>query len=426
MKRVWIVLLAMLTVLSSAVAQSIYVFPNDGFRYQQTEGETVLTRTNLEANKELIAQLGTTVDAVRASYDASGIVMEAITDQGSQIAISVSPATQEDMPAGEMTDLSGTEKDMLLSRFSESGLYQDCGYAESLPDWIRTVSSAMYGSMPVWQLRYTTLHLGSFLTLNSTIVGREPTAEDDRLLVEMVLKIKLLSPLPQTEASPTPEVTVTPSPQPVQSENAAKLTITEPEEKTFTGSRIMVRGITEPNATVFVTSDNMHSSVKANKNGAFSVPLTIEKAGSEVFRLRVNPKDKDETIVEITLTRVLTEREQLAAFKATQAQIRYEDLLLDPTAFIGKNFIFRGKVMDFTDLDGQPCALVCVSNPQTGIWKDPIYAILKVNDDVNTGDVLTFYLVGTGITLPASGEYLESGVETEVPVASAFFYTANR
>ena len=188
----------------------------------------------------------------------------------------------------------------------------------------------------------------------------------------------------------------------------------------------MVRGITEPNATVFVTSDNMHSSVKANKNGAFSVPLTIEKAGSEVFRLRVNPKDKDETIVEITLTRVLTEREQLAAFKATQAQIRYEDLLLDPTAFIGKNFIFRGKVMDFTDLDGQPCALVCVSNPQTGIWKDPIYAILKVNDDVNTGDVLTFYLVGTGITLPASGEYLESGVETEVPVASAFFYTANR
>lgn len=425
MKKAILVFLAVLTFVSSAAAQSsIYVFPNDGFRFQQKEGETVLTRTNLETNSELISQLGTTVEAVRASYDATGIVMEVITAEGRQIAFSVSPADLKDT-ADEMADLKETGKNALLQRFSESGLYQDCGFAEGLPDWIRMMSSAMYGSMPVWQLRYTTLHLGRFLTVNSTAVGREPTAEDDELLVDLISRMKLLAPLPQQD-SPSPEVTATPSPQPVQNENAAKLIITEPEDMTFTGSRVLVRGLTEPNATVFAASDSMHTSVKANKNGAFSVPITLEKAGSEVFRLRVNPKDKEETIVEITLTRVLTEREQLAAFKATQTQARYEDLLADPSAYIGKNFIFRGKVMGFTDLDGQPCALVCVSNPQTGIWRDPIYAVLKVDDEVNIGDVLTFYLVVTGITLPAPGEYLESGMETEVPVASVFHYTANR
>ena len=52
--------------------------------------------------------------------------------------------------------------------------------------------------------------------------------------------------------------------------------------------------------------------------------------------------------------------------------------------------------------------------------------MLSVEDAVNTGDVLTVYLIGTGITLPAPGTYTASGLETEVPVADVFYFTENR
>ena len=425
MKRMWFALLVMMFLASYAVAQSIYVFPADGFRYQQEEGEIVLTRTNLEQYSDLITQLGTTTDAVRASFDASRIAMEVIMPDGGQIAISTSPA-DADSDAVEMADLDETQKEALRQRFSDSGLYQDCVFSKNASDWIRMTSSAMYGSMPVWQLRYVTLHSGGYLILNSTIIGREPAGADDDAIEGMISRIKLLTPITQAQNSASPVPTAEPTPEPERRENEAMLVITEPAEAAFTGSRVVIRGKTEPNSTVFVTSDTMHTSVRSNKNGAFSVPLTIEEAGSVTFRLRVNPKDKEETIREITLTRVLTEREQLAAFKATQAQISYDELLGNAAAYIGTKFIFRGKVMDFTDLDGNPCALVCVSNPQTGTWKDPIYAMLSVEDAVNTGDVLTFYLIGTGITLPAPGTYTASGLETEVPVADVFYFTENR
>ena len=178
MKRMWFALLVMMFLASYAVAQSIYVFPADGFRYQQEEGEIVLTRTNLEQYSDLITQLGTTTDAVRASFDASRIAMEVIMPDGGQIAISTSPA-DADSDAVEMADLDETQQEALRQRFSDSGLYQDCVFSKNASDWIRMTSSAMYGSMPVWQLRYVTLHSGGYLILNSTIIGREPAGADD-------------------------------------------------------------------------------------------------------------------------------------------------------------------------------------------------------------------------------------------------------
>ena len=55
--------------------QTTYVFPYEGFRYTQGEGETVLTQTNLGEHAGLIESLNTTQDAVLAGYMASGTVM---------------------------------------------------------------------------------------------------------------------------------------------------------------------------------------------------------------------------------------------------------------------------------------------------------------------------------------------------------------
>ncbi len=424
MNRCFVAASLLIFAAAASAAEKTYVFPRDGFRYTQAEDETVLTRTNLQQYTELLTQLGTTPEAVLASYDSSGIAMEVITSDGAQIGVGVSEEAQSSL--SEMTELQEAEKNGILNRFAESGLYSECGFSAEVPDYMRLTSSAMYGTMPIWQLRYVTLHLGSFLTISKTIVGREPEAEDDAEIVKMIGRIKLLSVRAHSTPTPAPAETVDSTPEPVRSENAAKLTITEPKDRTFTGEKILIRGVTEANTTVTATADGFKASVKSNKNGVFSVPVTMPEAGSKVFTLRVSPKDKEESVQTVSLTRVLTDREQLAAFKASQTQATYSELTLNPEKYSGKNLIFRGKVMDFTDYDGRPCALICVSNPQTGIWRDPLYAVLSLEDEVNAGDVLTFYLVGEGFTLPASGEYTTDGNEFEAPVASVFRYTANR
>ena len=71
--------------------------------------------------------------------------------------------------------------------------------------------------------------------------------------------------------------------------------------------------------------------------------------------------------------------------------LSYDDLAQDPAKYAGKRFILRGKVMDFTDYDGRPCALICVTNPSTGVWQDAMYVVLSTSDEVQAGDVLTDY-----------------------------------
>ena len=60
---------ALLAMGAGALAQTAtYVFPYEGFRYTQREDETVLTQTNLSEHEELLKSLGTSSEAVLASY----------------------------------------------------------------------------------------------------------------------------------------------------------------------------------------------------------------------------------------------------------------------------------------------------------------------------------------------------------------------
>ena len=71
MKHRYAALLAAVLLMCSQTAmaqEATYVFPYEGFRYTQKENETVLTQTNLGEHSELIAQLGTTKEAILASY----------------------------------------------------------------------------------------------------------------------------------------------------------------------------------------------------------------------------------------------------------------------------------------------------------------------------------------------------------------------
>ena len=505
----------LLAAASPALAQgATYVFPYEGFRYTQADGETVLTQTNLEQSEALIASLGTTVDAVRASYIASGIVMEVIPDDGGQIAVSVADAGAFSS-VRSISRLSREQLGEFAAQFEESGLYESCALTETDPVCVRLTSSAMVASMPVYTLRYATLHLGRLYLLTETIIGREPSEEDDARIAHVLSGMELLSsaaaPTPSPTASPAPTPSPSPAPTPgiaetlsatgdlsvegipafttsaqlslsgqaeanatvnvtvgsrnigratadengafaldvtlpetgdltltVQTEESersfavhyelpfASLTITEPTETTFTGTNVFVRGVTEPDATVYVTGKGTSTNVQANRNGNFSVRVFIYDAETLTFSLRVRARGFQETTGEITLTRELTEREGVALFREQMINLNYEDLRRDVERYAGRKFIFRGKIVEFADYDGVPCALVLTNNVSSGVWRDPIWVVLSQGETFDVDDIVTFYLEGEGTTLPADGRYTASGESVEAPVTRSVYTSTNR
>ena len=199
------------------------------------------------------------------------------------------------------------------------------------------------------------------------------------------------------------------------------MTIIEPVERTFARENILVRGTTVPNAIVYFNSELINTNVTANRNGAFSIRLAFPRAGKQTIRIRSHLKGYSDDNQVLVLERVMTERERLAEFKTNAAQVDYSTLKAQPQNYADVPFIYRGKVMEYTDYNGKPCALVCVGNPSTGLWRDPLYIVLDTEEIPETGKVATFYLQGEGITLPASGSYTESGAEEEVPVTRALY-----
>ena len=509
---IYVLLLAalLLTAFPALAQQSTYVFPYEGFRYTQKEGETVLTQTNLDEHEAFIAALGTTKDAILASYISSGIVMEVIPQDGGQIAVSVvSAGGFKDVM--HMSELSAERLDAFAAQFAQSGLYESCELIEAVQPCVRLTSSAMYASMPVYTLRYATLHLGQLYMITQTIVGRAPEAADDARMTEVLSGMKLLQRLSEPTPEPTPAPTATPAPTPVPTPGVAqviasegeitvegvpayttdsKLTITgkakpyayvrvavgektlgtaeanrdgaftvtvylpgagehvlavmtedaeqmltvhyerpkakleilEPTQTVFTGTNVIIKGETEPGARVYITGKGTQTNVEANRNGKFSIRVFIDTEESVTFTLRARESEFQDNEVELTLTRVFTEREGIALFRQKMISLEYDNLIRDPERYIDRQFVFRGKVMEFTDYDGTPCALVCVDNVATGVWHDPVWVVLEPDTQLKIGPLATIYMTGEGQTLPAGGEYT-GGDEVEAPVTRAKFVT---
>ena len=491
----------------ASAQEATYVFPYEGFRYTQRDAETVLTQTNLSEHEDLIAALGTTKEAILASYMASGIVMEVIPAEGGQIAVSVADAG-EFADVKWMSEISGERLAAFEALFEQSGLYESVSITETSPACVRLVSSAMYASMPVYSLRYAMLHLGRLYMITQTIVGRAPEAADDARMADVLAGMKLLSSVSSPTPVPTPVPTPTPAPTPVPTPGVAEVIasagamevsgvpsytndpqitisgvtdpsvevrvsvdertlgrvtakkdgsfslkvtlpapgeqtlavmtdtaeamlavnyempmarfeITAPESTTFTGENVMVRGVTEPNATVYITGKGMNTNVKANKSGDFSIRVYIENEGAQTFQLRAKAQGYQENTAEITLTREFTLREGIANFRKKMQNIEYSALAKAPEKYAGKMFMYRGKVMAFTDYDGRACALVCVENPTVGHWYGPIWVVLSSAEELAVGQIATFYVVGEGLTLPAENAYYADGKSAEAPVVLA-------
>ena len=288
--RIPALLIACAVGLSGACAlaqEATYVFPYEGFRYTQKENETVFTQTNLDEHEALIGSLGTTQEAILASYMASGIVMEVIPQDGGQIAISVADA-------GAFADVLRMEKiskerlAAFAAQFEESGMYESVDVLKEVtPACVRLTSSAMYASMPVYSLRYATLHLGRLYMITQTIVGRAPTQDDDARMRDVLSGMKLLSTVSEATPVPTPVPTPSPAPTPVPTPGVAEVLASEglmtvEGVPAFTNDpKITLTGMTDPQKTVTVSvEDRVLGEVTSKRDGSYGFPAQRGRTGA--------------------------------------------------------------------------------------------------------------------------------------------------
>ena len=334
MKR-WIALLltAMLALFAcAALAQNTtYVFPYEGLRYTQQDHETVLTQTNLNEHAALIESMGTTPDAILASYITSGIVLEVIPDEGGQIAVSLADAgAYSDVAA--MDEMDEAALSAFAAQFENGGLYQSVSLTKTEPLCVRLTSSAMYGSMPVYSLRYATLHLGRMVVLTQTIVGRAPMEQDDERMERVLSGIKLLSDLPKPTPTPTAVPTPTPEPTPVPTPGVAQV-VTSEGNMTIDGvpaftqdAQIAISGTTDASAEVRVAVDAQTiGRTTAKKDGTFALTVKLPHEG------------------ELTLAVMTDTAEQMLSVRYEMAPAKLVITGPQETTFTGKTNTIRGE-----------------------------------------------------------------------------------
>ncbi len=288
MRRIGTLALCILLVLApwSALADAKggdFVFPYEGFRLAAATDWRVLTQHNLAEHADFLASLGTSEAAMLASFQAERVVMEILPDAGGQITLAIVS------DAG----LNRVEPDALLAAYEAMPRYQQVAFSPDAPEWLRMVFTSQQAGLSVYTLRYVTLAHGQQYMLSSSVIGREPTADDDQLVLDVIGRLSFLTALasPEPTPSPSPEPTAEPTPKPTP--GVAPMLTEQPgmaleaQPPAWTDAyRVTIVGTTEPEAELrFMLGDKMLARGASKKNGSFSQLVTLPENG--VIELRI-------------------------------------------------------------------------------------------------------------------------------------------
>ena len=92
-----------------------------------------------------------------------------------------------------------------------------------------------------------------------------------------------------------------------------------------------------------VTGKGMSTNVKANRNGAFSVRVFMDDAGTETYTLTAKAEGCAQSSTDITLTREWTEKELIAQFRQKMISVTYKELI--------KEDVYKRQVVNTAVLD---------------------------------------------------------------------------
>ena len=284
---------------TAALGEERLVFAYEGFRFDAPEGMTVLTQHNVEEHAELLSALGTTPTTMQAAMQASGLVLEAFPAGGGQIELAIVPAESLGIVVGAKP--APEDLEALEAAYKGMARYEQVGYTDEAPGWLRMTFSTKQSDVSVYTLRYISLAHGQQFVLSSILIGREPGPADEAMIRDIIGRISFMD-APATPApspTPTPEPTPVPTPKPEPSPAARidglegmRLEITPPNGFTEVADFVFT-GVTEAEALVSLdVASATVAKAEAGEDGTFTLKGSFETAGAHTVTVRAELADR--------------------------------------------------------------------------------------------------------------------------------------
>ncbi len=252
----WLFLLLMcLLSVSTALGETAsYSFPEEGLRLYLPGDWQVLTLANLKDHDQEIKMLGTTSEALAASFQDNGTLLEAFPAEGGQIRVQIK-ALPDQFNAQDAYSMTAEQKEDFLLKMARSGGLLSGAWNEELPEFAVFRGNASMQSLSVQTIAYATVRYGKVYAVSADIIGREPTQADEAALNAAAASILFLG----AQHTPAPSVTPalkatlniqpTPTPAPAEvkvqrDETALTLDYVPSVSKT---AKLTVTGVTDPN-----------------------------------------------------------------------------------------------------------------------------------------------------------------------------------
>lgn len=413
-KRGICILLALLLALALApgALAAAYSFPRAGIRLEAQPDWTVLTPETLEENQALLAQLGADMDVVRGDYAARGALFEVYLPGGAQVSLSAT-RTEQTAAWRAVEYMDEAALDAFLAAY-ETPFYAHVDWSQESPGYLACDWSVEAAGTPVTFAGLATVCQGTLYTFTASGANLTPEAlyAASEAVVAGVTYLGGDIPAEGEDASAAPSL-----PEPIEDDGAiTPLALDE----TFTGvtygdtTELRLHSLPGTDMVLYTATDQLRG--RADETGTHSFRLSTRRETRYQYSITAHAEGRSATTIEIAVDRRLTPQEEEEAYRRAAKGVEaygYASLAVAPETFAGKAITFRGRVDSFADLGGYPCALVYTVNPSTGVWAEPIWALMTQAAQLEAEDIRTFYGEIRGDSLVYTDE---SGEDRQAPV----------
>lgn len=265
----------------AAFAQESVPLDHIGMRYLPAEGDICLTREDM--NPEGLALLGVDEATALAAMQSDNLHLMIFTADGRQVSLRVDDKPAE-ISADNAHDLSIQDKELLLTLLARGGRYASAAWQGEAHGYAFFSSPAQSAGASLCTLSMSTLYLGKIFSLQTDIVGRDPTEEDRRLLLSAAERLLRLGAtrVDETGGEVQNVMLTLPDPSPLVSGQAEITTVKndialtlDPVPAISGLTTLSLSGVTEPRAFIRYSINGQTSSrIRADEDGRFSVTVS--------------------------------------------------------------------------------------------------------------------------------------------------------
>jgi hypothetical protein len=292
----WLFLLIMcLLKVSTALGETAsYSFYEEGLRLYLPGDWQVLTLSNLKDHEQEIKALGTTAEALAASFTDTGMLLEAFPAEGGQIKVQLQPLPEE-FTAQDAYSMTTEQKEDFLLKMAGSGGFLSGAWSEELPEFAVFRSNASMQSLSVQTITYATVRYGQVFTVSAEIIGREPTKADEDDLNAAAASMLFLgtqgTPVPLVTPAPQATLNIQPTSTPVPAEvkvqrDETKITL-DYVPSVVKATKMTVTGVTAPDTPLrYYVNGQGYERFTSDSEGRFTCPIReLTKNGKNVVTI---------------------------------------------------------------------------------------------------------------------------------------------